>query len=361
MAKGLETKERFNQEKADAFAGRVGTDTTGLLVTVLSSIGDRLGLFKSLARDGPATSVELAERTHLNERYTREWLSAMTCAGYLEYEPSNHHFVLPAEHVPVLADEGGESFYGGVQEEMLGFAGPTNQLMEAFRNGGGLSMDSYDPSTWEGQARYAVSWFEHLLVPVWLPLMPAVSAKLEGGALVADVGCGGAGAMIKLAQTYPRSRFCGYDNFPPALQRAKANARAAGVADRVSFEQMDVSEGMTEKYDIITTFDVVHDTVSPRRLLQAIYDGLRPDGRYVCVEVNSSEKLEQNIGAQGAFLYSCSVLFCLPASLSNHGEGLGTAGLPEAKMRQLCQETGFTVIRRVPMDDAFNALYEIAP
>jgi len=330
-------------------------------VTVLSSIGDRLGLFKSLVREGPATSVELAERMRVNERYTREWLRAMASAGYLEYEPSSHRFTLPAEHVPVLADEGGESFFACVQEEMVGFAGPINQLMEAFRNGGGLSMESYDPSTWEGQARFAVTWFEHLLVPVWLPLMPEVKAKLETGALVADVSCGQAGALIKLAQTYPLSRFCGYDNFAPAIQKAKANARAAGVADRVSFEQKDVSEGMTEKYDVITTFDVVHDTVSPRRLLRAIHDGLRPNGRYICVEVNSSNKFEENIGAQGAFLYSCSLLYCMPTSLANLGEGLGTAGLPEAKMRQLCQEAGFTTIRRVRMDDSFNALYEIAP
>ncbi|HXW37528.1 MAG TPA: methyltransferase domain-containing protein [Nitrososphaerales archaeon] len=327
----------------------------------MSSIGDRLGLFKSLAREGPATSVELAERTHVNERYTLEWLRAMTSAGYLEYEPSSHRFTLPADHVPVLAEEGGESFFACVQEEMVGFAGPINQLMEAFRNGGGLSMDSYDPSTWEGQARFAVTWFEHLLVPVWLQLMPEVKAKLESGALVADVGCGQAGALIKLAQTYPRSQFRGYDNFAPALQKAKSNARAAGVSDRVSFEQKDASDGMTEKYDVITTFDVVHDTVDPLGLLRAIHDGLRPDGRYVCVEVNSSDRFEENIGAQGAFLYSCSLLFCLPTSLANLGAGLGTAGLPEATMRKMCHEAGFTTIKRVQMDDSFNALYEIAP
>ena len=336
-------------------------DTTGLLVTVLSSIGDRLGLFKNLAREGPATSVELAERMHVNERYAREWLRAMACAGYLEYEPASQRFTLPAEHVPVLADEGGASFFCGVQEEMVGFAGPINQLMRAFRNGGGLTMDSYDPSTWEGQARFAVTWYEHLLVPVWLPLMPEVIAKFESGALVADVGCGGAGELIKLAQTYPLSRFCGYDNFAPAIQKAEANARAAGVADRVSFEEKDVSEGLTDKYDVITTFDVVHDAISPRKLLRAIHDGLRHDGRYVCVEVNSSDKFEENIGPQGAFLYSCSLLFCMPTSLANSGEGLGTAGLPEAKMRELCREAGFTMIRRVEMDDSFNALYEMAP
>ena len=113
-------------------------DTAALVVTTLSSIGDRLGLFKNLAEQGPATSEELAERGHVNERYAREWLSAMASAGYLEYNPANLRFTLPPEHIPVLAQEGGPVFFGGVQEEFVGLVGPSNQLMQAFRSGGGV-------------------------------------------------------------------------------------------------------------------------------------------------------------------------------------------------------------------------------
>jgi Methyltransferase domain len=148
---------------------------------------------------------------------------AMACAGYLEYDPSSHRFTLPPEHIPVLAQEGGPVFLGGVQEEMVGVAGPVNQLMQAFRNGGGVPMEAYDPSAWEGVSRFTSGWFENLLVPVWLPAMPEVQAKLERGALVADVGCGQGKASIKLAQTYPQSRYVGYDNFAPSIEQAKAN------------------------------------------------------------------------------------------------------------------------------------------
>jgi 2-polyprenyl-3-methyl-5-hydroxy-6-metoxy-1,4-benzoquinol methylase len=355
----MTTQQTIDQAKADAFVGKVLADTAALAVTTLSSIGDRLGLFKNLAEQGPATSEELAERAHINERYAREWLSAMACAGYIEYDPVMRRFTLPIEHIPVLAQEGGPVFFGGVQEEMVGLVGPVNQLIQAFRSGGGVPMEAYDASTWEGVTRFSSGWFENLLVPVWLAAMPEVLAKLEKGALVADVGCGQGKAMIKLAQSYPQSRYVGYDSFAPSIERAKVNAEAAGVADRMCFEHLDVSTVLPEQYDVITTFDVVHDAVNPRGLLQSIRNGLRPDGRYVCLEINSSDKLEENLGLLGAFFYSCSVLYCMTTSLAHHGEGLGTTGVTESKMRELCAEAGFSHVRRVQMENPFNILYEV--
>ena len=356
----MTTQQGIDQAKTEAFVGKVLADTAGLAVTVLSSIGDRLGLFKQLAQ-APATSEELAARAHINERYAREWLSAMASAGYLEYDPATRRFTLPPEHVPVLAQEGGPVFFGGVQEEVVGLAGPVNQLMQAFRSGGGVPMEAYDPSFWEGLTRFTSSWFENLLVPVWLPAMPEVQAKLERGALVADIGCGHGKALIKLAQTYPQSRYVGYDVFAPSVAKATANAQAAGVTDRVRFQQLDVSEGLPEQYDVITTFDVIHDAVNPRGLLRAIHQALRPNGRYVCLEINSSDKLEENIGLLGSFFYSVSVLYCMTTSLAGHGEGLGTVGLPESKIRELSAEAGFSNVRRVPMENPFNILYEVTP
>src|SRR6266487_62948 len=127
--KDMTTQQTIDQAKADAFVGKVLADTASLAVTALSSIGDRLGLFKNLAEQGPATSEELAERAHVNERYAREWLSAMACAGYLEYNPATQRFTLPPEHIPVLAQEGGPIFFGGVQEEFVGLAGPPRSLI----------------------------------------------------------------------------------------------------------------------------------------------------------------------------------------------------------------------------------------
>ncbi len=143
---------------------------------------------------------------------------------------------------------------------------------------------------------------------------------------------------------------------------ANANAISARVADRVKFRQLDiVVDGLPEKYDIITTFDVVHDMVNPRGALHAICQALQPNGTYLMLEINCKDKLEDNIGPLGAFFYSMSVLYCMTTSLAAGGEGLGTAGLPESKVREFCKEAGFRTVHRLPIENPFNVLYEIKP
>jgi len=356
----MTVQQAIDIAKVQAFLGKVMADNASTAATVMASIGDRLGLFKALAQ-GPATSTELAERAHINERYAREWLSEMTSSGYLVHDPASQRFTLPPEHVPVLAQEGGPFFLGGALQLLMGEIGPYNQLLQAFQQGGGVPMEAYDPSTWEGMERFSASTYEHLLVPMYLPSMPDVQAKLERGKDVADIGCGHGRALIKLARTYPRSRYVGYDTFAPSIAKAIANAQAAGVADRVRFEHRDVSQGLLEQYDVITTFDVVHDAVNPQGLLQSIREGLRPDGRYVCMEFNGSDKLEENAGFVGSLFYGVSVLYCMTTSLAEHGEGLGTLGLSEKKLRELAAEAGFGDVRRIPTEVPFKVLYEMTP
>lgn len=356
----MTTQPTIDHTQVEAFMGKVMTDTSGMMITIMASLGDRLGLFKNLAY-GPATSAQLATRAGLNERYTREWLSAMASAGYIAYDPANACFTLPPEHIPVLAKENGPFFCGGIHQFLLGISEQRQGVLQAFQQGGGIPPSAYSADVWEGMARASAGAFEHLLVPVAIPSMPAVQAHLEQGAQVADVGCGQGRALIKLAQSYPASRYVGYDLFEPVLAQATKAAEQAGVADRVCFCCLDASQGLPETYDVITTFDMVHDTADPRGLLRAIRQALRPEGRYVCVEPHSSEKLEENAGPMGAFFYSTSVLYCMTTSLSNHGEGLGTAGLPESKLRELCRDVGFSSIHHVPLENPFNALYEIAP
>jgi SAM-dependent methyltransferase len=354
-------QQTIDQARLEAFVGKALGDTSAATVTILAALGDRLGLFKTLAARGPATSAQLAERAGIDERYAREWLGAMASAAYLEYDPTQRCFTLPPEHAPVLAQEHGPVFFGGMYQMLLGMTGPLDQLERAFRQGGGVPQAAYDDNLWDGLERFTAGWFENLLIPVWIPAMPDVQAKLERGAQVADVGCGRGRALIKLAQAFPRSHYVGYDVFAPTIARATENARTAGVADRVRFEHLDASRGLPEPYDVITTFDVVHDAVDPRALLWAIRQALRPDGRYVCLDVNCSDRLEENAGPLGAMFQSVSVLYCMTTSLADHGEGLGTVGLPESKLRTLCAEAGFSGVRRVPLENPFNNLYEVTP
>jgi hypothetical protein len=125
----------MDETRAEQFTGRVLTDTAAAATVVMAALGDRLGLFRQLAQAGPATSGELASRAGLSERYVREWLAGMRAAGYLEFDPAQDRFSLPAEHVPTLASEPGPAFFGGVHQELIGAIQRYDQVAAAFRDG----------------------------------------------------------------------------------------------------------------------------------------------------------------------------------------------------------------------------------
>lgn len=354
MATQLVTGEAREQ----AFLARAIGDAGGAVACVMCTIGDRLGLFRELAENGSATSEELARRADVDARYTREWLAALASAGYLEFDPASGRFSLPPEHVAVLADEGSPVFMGAIYEMLPGLVEPLDKLVEAFRHGGCLAQDELGEAWWRGMTRFTSSWFDNLLVQEWIPALPEVQARLERGVDVADVGCGRGRALIRLAEAFPNSRYVGYDKFASSLTQAAAEAAAAGVAERVRFEQADVAaDGLPAEYDLITTFDVTHDAPDPRGLVRAIRRALRPDGTYLLLEINAPERL-QDAGPVGTMLYSLSVLCCMPTT---GGEGLGVMGIPEPVVRKLCSEAGFATVERLPIEHPWCVLYEVRP
>jgi SAM-dependent methyltransferase len=340
------------------FVGKVLGDTVGLSNTVLAWIGDELGLWKDLATGGATTSAELSTRRGLAERPVREWLHAMTAAGYLTHAPEAGTFRLPAEHAPVLAREAGPMFFGGVHQELLGLVRPIDRIVESFRTGRGVPQSAYPEMAYDGMDRFTAGWFENLLLPVWIPAV-GLGERLEQGIHVADVGCGRGRAIVKMATAFPRSRFVGYDVYSPNIAKANKLAQDAGVADRVRFVELDVVEGLSAKFDLVTTFDVIHDAVDPRGILRSIHKSLSSDGTYLCLDINCSPRLDQNVGPLGSLFYGFSVLYCMTTSLAHGGAGLGTCGLHEPKLRELGNEVGFKHIRRVPLENPFNNLYEL--
>jgi len=342
----------MEQAEVELFLKKVVADTSGLAVTVMAALGDRLGLFKDLAANGPAVSSEFAKRTGIHERYAKEWLAGMTSAGYLEYDSASQLFALPPAHEPVLAQEGGPFFFGGTHQMLLGMLKIVELLEKAFQTGSGIPLAAYDGNTWEGMERDMTGIYEAKLLKEWISAMPDVQAMLESGVQVADVGCGSGRVLIMLAKAFPKSRYVGIDIFEPLIERAKSNAEAAGVSNLVSYKALDPSFGMPDQYDLITTFDVVHEVVNPLGLLRAIRKGLKTGGRYVCLEPKCEEALEDNVGPLAALRYGFSLLFCMSTSLANGGEGLGTMGLHEAKMKQLCREAGFSDVRLLPLKNS---------
>lgn len=224
-----------------------------------------------------------------------------------------------------------------------------HRLLDAFRDGGGVPQELFGEEMTESIDRFTAPWFEHLLVPEWLPAMPDVLVKLRAEATVADVGCGRGRAAITFARAFPAYLAVGYEVYEPTVVAAQHRAAQTGLSDRVRFEVRDVVQGLPQRYDLVTTVDVVHDSANPRALLlRAIHDGLQPDGRYLCVAINCSERPEDNVGPLGTVMYGLSLAYCMTVSLAEGGAGLGPLGLHETKLNEFASETGFSQVRRVP-------------
>jgi SAM-dependent methyltransferase len=354
------TTPPLDEAKVGAFMEKTLGDAAGLFAAVLGMLGDRLGLFRALASGGPASAAELAGRAGVDQRYALEWLRGMYAAGYVVLG-ADGRYELPPEHVPVLAAEGSPFFLGGAYELTAGFLHVFDHVVESFRSGGGVSQAEYPPETWEGMRRFSAGFYDNLLVQAWIPAIEGLQQRLEEGIRWADIGCGAGRALVRLAEAFPNSSFVGYDQFDGQLELARRGASEAGVADRVRFEQLDASGGLLEKYDVISTFDVVHDSGDPEGLVKAIHDALADGGLYFLLEVNSSDNPAENVGPLATLQYGVSVLYCMTTSLAGGGHGLGTCGLPPAQVTQLCRRAGFAEVERLSIEDPFNALYVARP
>lgn len=352
-----------DEAAVESFMDKVVGDYAGANAFFMGAIGDRLGLFADLSTNGPATSAELARRTNLDERYLREWLAGMAAADYLAYDPGSGCYSMPPTHGPVLSDEAGPWFLGAAMfDYSTNFGDTFRLLLEAFRSGAGVRQELYGAEVAYSIERFTAPWYENFLVPQWLPTMPDILSRLEAGAAVCDVGCGQGRALIKLAEAFPRCTFTGFDGYGPAIDGATTAAHRAGVEDRVRFDVRDIAaQGLPGQYDVVTTFDVLHDSVDPSGLLEAIHGCLGSDGRYLCLDINCSERPEDNVGPLGTILYGLSLAYCLPVSLVGGGAGLGTLGLPESKLAALAASAGFSAVTRAPVEDPFSALYVLTP
>ena len=73
-------------KSAEALVTRLSDASLGMFDVMAVYLGDRLGLYRALRDDGPATSADLADRAGIDERYAREWLEQQAAGSMLEAE-----------------------------------------------------------------------------------------------------------------------------------------------------------------------------------------------------------------------------------------------------------------------------------
>ena len=333
----------FDASKAEAFAENFLQTLNYGALCLMTSIGHRTGIFDVMRAMPPSTAEEIAAKTGLNERYVREWLGAMVTAGVMEVDPTSTRYALPAEHAAFLTRAAAADNLA-VFSQYIGMLGTVeDEIVGCFRKGGGVPYEKFarfHAIMAEDSGQSVLSSLESHI----LPLVPGLDSRLSEGIDVLDIGCGSGRIMIRLAERYPASRFTGIDLSSEAIETARREASRKKLIN-VAFEIRNLSDfdrsAQPEAFDLITTFDAIHDQAKPLNVLKGIHRSLKEKGTYLMQDIRGSSHVYNNVGHPiGTFLYAISTMHCMTVSLAQGGEGLG-AMWGEEKTREYLQKAGF--------------------
>jgi 2-polyprenyl-3-methyl-5-hydroxy-6-metoxy-1,4-benzoquinol methylase len=349
----------IDQDKLGELLGRFVTDLGATIAAGSVVVGHRLALYQRLA-DGPATAEELARRTGTDPRYVTEWLRGQAAGGYVSYDPVADVFSLTEEQAYALADPQGALYLPGAFVLALGALRAESQITDAFRTGAGMGWHEHHEDVFTGCEMFFRPGYVANLTSSWIPALEGVEDKLAAGGRVADVGCGHGASTVLLAQAYPRARILGSDYHQASIDMARKRAAEAGVADRARFEVASAQTFSGTGYDLVATFDCLHDMGDPVGAARHIRQALDTDGTWLIVEPLAGDTLADNLNPVGRIYYSGSVLVCLPNARSQPGGYALGAQAGEAAIREVAGQAGFTRFRRAT-ETPFNAVYEARP
>ena len=340
---------------SDALVPRLFEQTIGMFDVMSLYVGDRLGLYRSLRDDGPATAPELAERVKIDTRYAREWLEQQAATGLLEVDDAaaaadERRYALPPGHAAPLLDPDSPYSIAPLARSAVACAKVLPQLLEAFRSGGGVEWADYGADMIEAQGDFNRPWLVNSFGSEMLPAMPPIHQRLmaQPAARVADVACGTGWAAISIARAYPTVTVDGFDLDPSSIELARENARAAGVGDRVSFECRDAADpAAAGQYDLAVIVEAVHDMSRPVDVLSAVRGMLRPDGVLLVADEKTEDTFTAPAGEIERLLYGFSVFTCLPSAMTERPTaGTGTV-IREDTMRRYATDAGFATFERL--------------
>lgn len=350
----------MDEAKLETFVDRVVADAAATAHAATVVLGDKLGLYKSLADGGPQSAGELAGRSGCHPRLVEEWLNAQAASEYCEYDPETRRFFLSEEQAACLAAEDSPTFLLANAGIASALHKDVERVRKAFTRESALGWHEHTHDLFTEISRSTSIDLSSLLVPEWIPALIGVEERLRSGARVADVGCGYGSPTIMLATAYPASTFHGYDYHAESIDSARKAAAEAGVSDHATFEVAFADSFPGEDYDLICTFDALHDMGDPVAVARRVREALAVDGTWLLTELQAGDRVEDNLNVLGRLFYSASTFICVPNALSQGGTLALGAQAGEAALRQVAVEAGFTRVRRAA-ESPFNLVLEVRP
>jgi len=331
---------QIDETKLNTIIGQAVADIGGTATAALVSIGDKLGLYKSLYARGPSTPPELADATGISERYLRHWLVNQAASGYVDYDPGTGRYSLSPEQAMVFADDESLAAMVGGFGLLMSIAKDEAKIADAIRGGRGFPWGEHDPGLFAGTARFFKPGYMGNIAQGWIPALDGIQSRLEQGGMVADVGCGYGVSTIVMAQAYPKSRFFGFDNHAESIEAARQAARDAGVSERVTFEVASAQDFPGLDYDLVAYFDALHDMGDPDGAARHAREVLKAGGSVMLVEPMAGDRVEDNFNPVGRIYSAASVLVCTPHAIAEGGRALGTIAT-DAELKAVFDGAGF--------------------
>lgn len=360
--------EEIDPMAVKLFSFLVFTKLEGAVTSGMIHLGDRLGLYRTLAASAEPMSIHaLASALELHPRWVEEWVHNQAAAKIVQHrraDDGTELVSLSPEGRIVLAEEENPAFGMGMFHRLPQTMESLRHLPESFRTGIGRDYDSHGPEGAVGIERSFEPWSNAHLLPTVLPALDGIVERLQAGASVADIGCGAGGAAVLMGRRFPASRVVGYDISRYALERAGHKKAEAGVENVTFVDPRRDPLPDDGSLDLVTAFDCIHDMTHPAEMMSAIRRSLKPDGVWLLVDIKALDTYEDNAtqNPMASLMYGISVMSCMSSAMSvEGGAGLGTLGLPESKARAMASDAGFSRFRRLDIDHSVNAFYEVRP
>jgi 2-polyprenyl-3-methyl-5-hydroxy-6-metoxy-1,4-benzoquinol methylase len=264
---------------------------------------------------------------------------------------------LSAERAVVLAAEESPAYMTPAFDVAAAIWNGVERVTESFRTGCGIGWEDHDECLFRGTEAFYRNGYRQHLTTTWIPALDGVDERLREGASVADIGCGHGASTLVIAQSYPKSRFVGYDRHEESIHVARQRAKAAVVDDRVRFEVASATDFTGRAYDLICFMDAFHDLGDPVGAAARALEALADDGTLMLVEPRAAAAIEDNTGPVARMFYAASTVLCTPNSLSQPGAlALGAQAGPE-KLAETLSAAGFGRVRVVAETD-FNLVIQ---
>jgi ubiquinone/menaquinone biosynthesis C-methylase UbiE len=356
---------KISAAKGQSFSQKMTDILNYGAINLAMAIGYRTGLFDIMDAFGaPQTAACIADKAGLNKRYVREWLGVMAAGEIVDLssaENGENLYFLPRHHGDFIARRSGNSNMGVYTQEIpLLTACAMEAVIGGFTTGAGVSYDHY-PKFQNFMSELADAKHRQVLVDKFLPSVDdgKLIEGLRSGITVCDLGCAEGVAVMLMAKAYPRSRFVGIDISPEAIEKARREARRQNI-DNLNFIILDAAslkddDQRRDSFDYVTAFDAIHDQTRPHDVLKGVYHILAPEGWFSMVDIAAKSHLADNLSHPLApFLYTVSLMHCMPVGLVDGGMGLGMMWGKERAVEML-KQAGFLQVQvcAIP-DDPFN-------